>query len=136
MDDIADKVQNATEEIDAEAAIDRLAKLSPVDYDRVRVQEKNRLGIQQKTLDSQVEKRRKADGGNDNPDRQGRAIELPEPEPWPEPVDGIAGADDISRCTSRYLFAPSPAHDVIAVWALAAHTYTAFRLPPSRSGTK
>ena len=77
MDNIADKVQSATEEIDIEAVIDRLAKLSPVEYDRVRVQEKNRLGIQQKTLDSQVEKRRKFEGGGDQK-IQGRAIELTE----------------------------------------------------------
>ena len=38
MDNIADKVNTATEEIDVEAVIDRLAKLSPVEYDRVRVQ--------------------------------------------------------------------------------------------------
>ena len=84
MSDIENSIKTAEEEIDREKEIERLSKLSSIDFDQVRKQEAGRLNIQLKTLDSEVEKRRKA--GGDNPDRQGRVIELPEPELWESEV--------------------------------------------------
>ena len=125
MSDIENSIEDAEEEIDREKEIERLSKLSPIDYDQMRKQEAGRLNIQLKTLDSEVEKRRKAGGGNGNPDRQGRFVELTDPEPWPEPVDGAQLFDDILATIRRFVFLPDGAAETMALWIIHAHAHDA-----------
>ena len=52
---------------------------------------------------------------------QGRAISFPEPEPWPEPVDGAALLDEISKAIGAHVIMPEASRDACALWA--AHTF-------------
>ena len=69
-----------------DAEIDRLARLSTVQYERERKNAAEQLGIRAAILDRLVQAKRP----DDDEGKQGRAISFPEPEPWHEPVDGAA----------------------------------------------
>ena len=70
-----------------QATFTRLAKLSPVDYDRARAAEAEKLGVRVGTLDEEVLRYRPL---NDDARAAGRALSLSSPEPWPDPMDGAA----------------------------------------------
>ena len=100
---------------------DRLARLSPGEYDRARQPEAARLGIRKETLDTEVARRRPL-----SDDAQGRAVHLPAVEPWPEPVNGAEVLDQVSARFTHYLVLPPGAADAIALWQPHAHACTAF----------
>ena len=52
---------------------------------------------------------------------QGRAIAFPEPEPWPEPVDGAALLDEIAKAIGAHVVMPEASRDACALWV--AHTF-------------
>jgi len=72
------------EQSDTDAEIKRLAKLSVVEYERERKGAAERLGVRTSILDRLVTAERDKAGNG----KQGRALKLPEPEPWHEPVGG------------------------------------------------
>lgn len=99
---------------DWKAAVARLAKLSPVEYDRCREAEAESLGCRVATLDAEV-KRARGDGASDG---QGRSVEFPEVEPWPESVDGAALLEDVAAAIRRYVILPEHGAESCALWAL------------------
>jgi putative DNA primase/helicase len=105
-----------------EAAIARLARLSPLNYDRVRDAEAELLGCRVTTLDTVVRPMR----GGDTAPGQGRMLHLPAPEPWPQPVCGAALLDELATFIVRYVFLPPGAGDALAPWALHTHCFTCF----------
>ncbi|MBI4328198.1 MAG: DUF3631 domain-containing protein [Chloroflexi bacterium] len=108
-------------ESDAET-FDRLAKLPPADYDRARDAEAKRLGIRVGTLDGEVATRRPAASDC----AQGGAVELPDIEPWPEPVDGAEVLNEVAATFTRYIVLPHGAADALALWTAHAHALEAF----------
>ena len=52
---------------------------------------------------------------------QGRALDIEDPEPWPEAVDGATLIDDLAGLVRRYVIVPAGAADLIALWI--THTY-------------
>ncbi len=50
---------------------------------------------------------------------------LPDPEPWPEPVDGQALLNELAGIFKRFVVLPTFAEEALALWTL--HTY-AFEL--------
>ena len=110
-------------------ACERLAKLTPLEYDRVRKQEANKLKIRLSVLDQGV-KARRPKASADNPQLQGRQLQLPEPEPWPEPVDGAQTLAEISATFERHVVMPKCAADVVALWVAHAHCFEAFEHTP------
>lgn len=83
-----------------EATIERLAKMPPIQYDQVRLQEADTLGVRVSTLDDAVKKLRKRffneidDDLTDDDDL---------PEAWGEPVDGEALLDEIKGLIDRFI---------------------------------
>jgi putative DNA primase/helicase len=61
---------------------------------------------------------------------QGKQLELPEPEPWPEPVDGAALIGGLEAAINRYVVLPKDAAFTCALWALHAHCFDAFTCTP------
>ncbi len=61
---------------------------------------------------------------------QGKALDLPEPEPWPAPVDGAALLDEIAETFRRFLALPEGADIVLALWTLYVHAFDAFAVSP------
>src|SRR2546422_11047573 len=87
--------QNSSGDLDA--ALERLAALSPVQYEHERKGAAKRLNVRAPILDRLVKaKRPTTDDG-----KQGRAISFPEPEPWPEPVDGPELLDGMAKAIRR-----------------------------------
>jgi putative DNA primase/helicase len=106
---------------DTDAEIERLAKLSTVQYERERKQAAERLNVRASILDRLVQAERERLGLVEDDGRQGRSISLPEPEPWPTPVDGAALLDGIAEAIGRYVIMPEHARHAAALWV--AHTY-------------
>jgi putative DNA primase/helicase len=101
-------------------AVDRLAKLSPVEYDRVRKEDAKRLDVRVATLDAAVEKARPVADAEPT-EGKGSALELPDFEPWPEPVDGAALLDEIAVAIRGYVVLSPAQADAAALWCGHAH---------------
>jgi hypothetical protein len=117
---------SSTTDSDFEASVDRLAKLSPLDYDRVRISEAKRLGVRVAVLDSQVEKRRAKDGG----DGRGRPLTLPAPEPWTELVDGAELLNAIAEAVADHVRLTDADAAAITLWCVHAHAFGAALISP------
>lgn len=107
----------------------RLSNLSPAEYDRVRKVEAERAGIRVQTLDDEVLVRRTATSSNGN-GLQGKDLNLPDPEPWPETVNGANLLSEVSSTLRRYVVLPNEAADAIALWIGHAHSYVRFLHSP------
>jgi len=89
------------------AAVNRLAKLSPLEYDKVRKEESKNLGVRPGTLDAAVKSARK-DEVNDSPFEE---VEL-----WPEPVDGAALLTAIATTIRRFIICEQHTAFAVALW--------------------
>jgi putative DNA primase/helicase len=104
-----------------------LAALSPIEYDRARLAEAEKLGVRVGTLDEEVSRLRPQ---NDDACAAGRALSLASPEPWSDPVDGAALLEAIVETITRYV-ALSPAAAIAgALWCVHAHAFEAFYITP------
>ena len=104
--------------LDDEVVIATLAKLPPVEYDRCREKEAERLGIRVSTLDKEVREKRSMPES----DFETALAFMEEPEAWPEPVDGLSLFTDLCEMFARYLALPTWAAETLALWVL--HTWT------------
>ncbi len=102
---------------DVDTEINQLAGLSPVQYERERKAAAERLNVCAAILDKLV----LAERPDDDEGKQGRAISFPEPEPWPEPVDGAALLDVIAEAIGRHVVMPEHSRNATALWV--THTY-------------
>lgn len=91
-----------------DAAIERLAALSPLQYDKVRKTEAKALGIRPGTLDSAVKNARKG-GGKDK-------LPFTEIDPWPESVDPAKLLTDIASTVRRFIFCNEQVSQTVALW--------------------
>jgi len=104
----------------------RLAQLPPVEYDRQRETEAEKLKIRVATLDAEVAKRRKTgDVG-----LQGGAVDFPAVTPWADPVEGAAVLDAVAAAFARYVVLPPHTADILALWTAHAHAFAAFQHTP------
>jgi len=115
-DTVKTQIENATTPTEKDNEVfERLAKLSPADYDRCRDEEAKRLKIRVGTLDDEVLCRRqkeKPEGITDDP--------------WPDAVDGAELLEHIAGTYKRFCVLPSHAADVLAVWILLTYCYLKF----------
>lgn len=95
---------------DADERILQLAKLSAVDYDRIREAEAKLLGIRSATLDKLVRQVR-ADH------EQSDGIEFDEMEPWAEPIDPGSLLTELSSIIRRFIICPEETADAAALWS-------------------
>jgi putative DNA primase/helicase len=107
---------------------ERLAALSPIEYDVEREDAAKRLGIRVTTLDKMVNDRRRAEKQDDS--GQGRAIKIPDLEPWPEPVDGGELATMLSNAIRQYVVIDATQADAIALWLQHSWTVNHFQISP------
>src|SRR2546422_485991 len=61
---------------------------------------------------------------------QGRAVKLPDVEPWPKPVDGAAVLNAVAERVRSYVAMPDFLADVCALWAAHAHAFKSFQFSP------
>ena len=110
-----------------QATFARLAALSPIEYDRVRIAEAEKLGVRVGTLDEEVLRYRPQD---DDARAAGRALSLASPEPWPDPIDGVALIGAIVETISHYVALSQAAAIATALWCVYAHAFEAFYISP------
>ncbi len=116
-----------------DAAITRLAELSDTEYDRCRKDEARRRNIRVTTLDK--ERARAITGATGGGSGQGAGINLLDPKPWPEPVNGAELLASLVVAFSRYLVLPEYGAEVLALWTVHAHAFEAFYHSPRLSIT-
>jgi len=114
--------------IDDAAEIERLAKLSIIQYEREREVAAQRLFVRAQILDALVAAKRKKVGQDDG--KQGRSLNLSEPEPWPEEVNGAELLSSIASILRRHVVLPEEAADTVALWSVFTHVINAFMISP------
>ncbi len=111
--------------------IERLARLSPVEYDRTREAAAQGLGIRVSTLDGAVEMQRKTLGLSPAEKiPSGRLVTLPTPNPHGAPVNGAVLLDELTNAIRRYVALPESCAEGIALWVLFSHSLDAFQASP------
>ena len=105
---------------------ERLAALSPIEYDHARKAEAKRLGIRLATLDDQVDRCRAQQD-----DAEAAKVMLPVPEPWPEPItDAPALFDTVRARYPHYVYLPTAADILLALFLGHVHAFPAFHYSP------
>jgi hypothetical protein len=107
--------------------IDKLAALSPLQYERLRKQKASELGCRESVVDKLVQQKRPKIAARA---LQGHEVQLTEIEPWSEPVDGAKVLDAIAETFTRYIVLPPGAADVAALWCAHTHCFELFLCSP------
>jgi Protein of unknown function (DUF3631) len=97
------------------------------------------LNIRASILDRLVQAERDKLGFNEDDGRQGHAISFPEPEQWPELVDGPQLLGGIAKAIRRHVVLPEHACDACALWVVHTYLVDRFLVSPRlgvRSPTK
>jgi putative DNA primase/helicase len=116
-------------EIDSEKNSDdetiaRLAALSAVEYDRIRIEEADKLRCRVTTLDAEWERKRAKSSEGET--LQGNAVDFLDVAPYETSVNGAQVLDEVAGTFSRYLVLPAGAADALALWGTQSHCYEAF----------
>jgi putative DNA primase/helicase len=64
------------------------------------------------------------------PEGQGRILELANPEPWGQPVDGATLAKDVADVLARFVVLALEAYVAVTLWILHSHALDAFQVSP------
>jgi hypothetical protein len=108
------------------AEIARLAKLPLVAYGRERKLAAERLGCPLSMLDRAVA----AERDNGGAPGQGRPLDLPEPKPWPDPVDGTALLDELAGAIRNHVVIDLHEANAVALWVLGVHAFDVWVIFP------
>ena len=100
-------------------AIDALVAMSPLERDRQMKSCAEALGVKKSTLEAMV-KERTAEAPVDDTKR-GRAVQIGNIEPWPEPVKGHEVLDAAEKLFNRYLVMPPEQAASCALWSMHTH---------------
>jgi putative DNA primase/helicase len=111
--------------IDGAAEYARLAELPLDEYDRERETVADRLGIRISTLDTLVNRKRKTSVAG-----QGKDFDVPEVEPWPDPVDGAQLLDEIAHALCEHILLKGEQADTIALWCVYSQAFENWRISP------
>ncbi|HQT74938.1 MAG TPA: DUF3631 domain-containing protein [Acidiphilium sp.] len=110
----------------AQKAIERLAKLTAIEYDQSRTAEADALGIRVTTLDDEV---RKARGEGAEP-THGRRLSFKTHEPWADPVNLADVLDELAAAIDRHVILATAARDATALWIAHTWVYSRFQYSP------
>ncbi|MBK7492118.1 MAG: hypothetical protein IPI17_09125 [Nitrosomonas sp.] len=101
-------LESVTQKETDKEAIERLAAMSILEYDRVRNGEAKKLKVSVTALDKEVNECRK---------KTAEATEgLPDAEPWQHPVDPAGLLSDISDTINRFIVCDKETVDAAALW--------------------
>jgi hypothetical protein len=106
-------------EIKTSAELNRLALLSPLDYDRARKKAAEELGVKVSTLDDEVSKHREA-LRPETVQGQGAELDFEDTPPWPGPVVAIEWLDAAASIFECHAALPAHASSALALWCLHA----------------
>lgn len=123
--DAAPVTPNDVIKLDEEVAA--LAKLKPLEYDRVREAKAKELGVRVATLDKEVFKAR---GDNGVTDKNGTPFIIEEIEPFDKSVAGAALLTDIQTTIKRFVVMDGNALIAVVLWIVHTYCYNAFYASP------
>ncbi len=93
---------------DDKAILEHLATLSPIEYDRARMEQAKALGVRASTLDKKV-----ADLRRDSADA---GLDFADVDPWPDPIQPAALLSEVADTVRRFIICqPETAH-AVALW--------------------
>ena len=123
-DDVIEKENKPLSELTHEEALERLAKLPPLEYEKQRKEAAEELGIDRiQILDKEVSKARK----EYSPDSSaGKIVSLYEPKPWHEPVNAAEVLQMAADAINRHMVIRSADADAAALWAMHSHVFNVF----------
>lgn len=104
------------------AVVDRLAALSPLEYDRIRKEEAKALGVRPGTLDAAVKAAKKEASTED-------AL-FTEPDPWPEPINPASLLTDIAAIIRRFIVCSQEVSEAAALWIATTWFIDAIQVVP------
>ncbi len=108
--------------------VERLAKLSFLEYDQQRKAEAEALGVTLKNLDKSVAQARAKNGVGQ--DAQGAEIVFPDILLADAPVDGRALLNNLTNVLNRYLVLPTGAAEAIVLWVMRSFAHDVFEINP------
>src|SRR5439155_10936888 len=109
-----------------EETLQRLAALPVLEYERARESEAKKLKCRPAILDKLVHGKRQNNGDA----LQGRGVNLPDVELWPEPINGAEVLAQTADTFRQYIALPDGAADVLALWCAHAHGFSIFPCSP------
>lgn len=109
-----------------DVAIEQLARLPALDYERARTAAAEKLQVRTSILDRLVTAAR----GTNGEAAQGSALQFEEIEPWPFEVDGAQLLDDLAASARRYIVLPADGAEVLALWTLFTYLIDDVRNEP------
>ena len=116
---------------DDDAELERLARLSLLDYERARKEGGKRLGISRLALLDVLVKAKRAELRLDKGDgKAGRPIEFATPEPWQDPVDGAALLNALSTVIGEHVITEKRFCDAAALWVVHTYLLDHFQVTP------
>jgi putative DNA primase/helicase len=118
--------KKAERKTDVDSEIRRLADLTIFEYERQRKPAAEQLGLRAQVLDRLVAAARE----DEVDEKQGHSLKLPEPEPWPEPVDGVALLSGLAAAIRRHVVLSNSMADATALWAVHTHLVNCFGISP------
>lgn len=113
---------------DLDAAVAALAKLKPLEYERVRDAEAKRLAVRVAALDKEVARARGEAQATE--ELGGSPLDFQAPEPWEDPVAGDELLAELARLFGRHVVLPEGAATAIALWVAGAWAFDAWRTFP------
>ena len=123
----AEIIKSATKpEPDLNAEIERLSKLSALEYDRERTEAAKALKVRPATLDAEIKQARQAKRSNDEPG----ALDFEDVEPWPDPVNGAALLDDLVEIVKRHTITAEHVPQTVALWIAFSYLIDVVRVAP------
>jgi putative DNA primase/helicase len=111
----------------ARAEIHRLAALPRFEFELQRKAAAEKFGIRPGALDAEVKAVRDKNGDSNG---QGRAVQFPEVELWPQPVNGAQLLDEIVKEVRRYVVVPRGAAEIVSLWSLLTYCFDHFMHSP------
>ena len=114
---------------DLDQEVARLAGLDAAAYEVERKTVAKSLDVRASVLDKLVKAARQENGPDDD-GKQGRKLELPEIEPWHEPVDGQELISGLQGAICRHVILSNDEALACALWVLHAHAHDWFFISP------
>ena len=105
-------------------AVERLAKLKPLEYDQIRDVEAQKLNVRIGTLDKEVLAFRKAAENNSDESM------FPDDEPYFEPVNGGQLLSELATIFASYSVLPKGSDVALALWTVLTYCFDSFRILP------
>jgi hypothetical protein len=106
--------------------IDRLGRLSILDYERERETAAKRLGMRLPILDELVSRAKQQTSA----EAISPLLSAIEAAPWPEPVDGAELLDEVTAAVRRYVVLEKGAAEATSLWVVHTYCFDAFAISP------